>query len=81
MVILDTALRKRAADGNPIRVAMIGAGFMARGIANQIINSVPGMRLVGMARRKKVARQAAPAVAAHRQPAVHRHSPDDFPKT
>lgn len=51
MVILDTALRKRAAEGNPIRVAMIGAGFMARGIANQIINSVPGMKLVGIANR------------------------------
>ena len=30
---------------------MIGAGFMARGIANQIVNSVPGMRLVAIANR------------------------------
>src|SRR3954470_24746707 len=51
MFIVDSALRRRAAEGNPVRVAMIGAGFMARGIANQIINSVPGMRLVAIANR------------------------------
>src|SRR5687768_13864638 len=51
MLIVDTMLRKRAADGNPVRVAMLGAGFMARGVANQIVNSVPGMRLVAIANR------------------------------
>ncbi len=51
MVIVDTALRKRAAEGRPIRVAMAGAGFMARGIANQIVNSVPGMELVAISNR------------------------------
>ncbi len=30
---------------------MIGAGFMGRGLANQIVNSVPGMRLVAVANR------------------------------
>ena len=30
---------------------LIGAGFMGRGLANQIINSVPGMRLVAIANR------------------------------
>ena len=34
-----------------MRVGMIGAGFMARGVANQIVNSVPGMRLVAIANR------------------------------
>jgi predicted homoserine dehydrogenase-like protein len=51
MIIVDTALRRREAEGRPIRVGMIGAGFMARGIANQIVNSVPGMRLVAIANR------------------------------
>ncbi len=51
MIIVDTALRRREAEGRPIRVGMIGAGFMARGIANQIVNSVPGMRLVAVANR------------------------------
>ncbi|AFZ29872.1 oxidoreductase domain protein [Gloeocapsa sp. PCC 7428] len=51
MIIVDRALQERAAAGNPIRVGMIGAGFMGRGIANQIINSVPGMELVAIANR------------------------------
>ena len=48
MIIVDTALQARAEAGNPVRVGMIGAGFMGRGIANQIINSVPGMELVAV---------------------------------
>ena len=51
MIIVDTALAKRAAEGKPIRAGMFGAGFMARGIANQIANSVPGMELVAIANR------------------------------
>ncbi|HEX6088836.1 MAG TPA: Gfo/Idh/MocA family oxidoreductase [Gemmatimonadales bacterium] len=51
MIIVDRALRKLEEDGRPLRVAMVGAGFMAKGIANQIINSVPGMRLVVIANR------------------------------
>jgi predicted homoserine dehydrogenase-like protein len=51
VIIVDTALRKREAEGNPVRVGMIGAGFMARGIANSILNSIPGMRLVAVANR------------------------------
>lgn len=51
MIIVDTELKKRAAAGNPVKVALIGAGFMARGITNQIINSVPGMRLVAIYNR------------------------------
>lgn len=51
MLILDTALARREAEDRPIRVGMIGAGFMGRGLANQIVNSVPGMRLVAVANR------------------------------
>ncbi len=51
MIIVDTALRKRAAEHNPVRVAMVGAGAMGIGVANQIVNSVPGMRLVAIANR------------------------------
>ena len=51
MILVDTALRARAAEGKPIRVGMIGAGFMARGVMNQIINSVPGMRVVAVYNR------------------------------
>jgi predicted homoserine dehydrogenase-like protein len=51
MIIIDTALKKRVAEGNPVKVALIGAGFMARGVANQIVNSVPGMKLVAISNR------------------------------
>ncbi|RZT87198.1 putative homoserine dehydrogenase-like protein [Pseudonocardia sediminis] len=51
MLIVDNALKARAQRGEPIRVGMIGAGFMGRGLANQIVNSVPGMDLVAIANR------------------------------
>ncbi|HEY5753325.1 MAG TPA: Gfo/Idh/MocA family oxidoreductase [Chthoniobacterales bacterium] len=51
MILVDTALARRAAEGRPVRVALVGAGFMGRGIANQIINSVRGMSLVAIANR------------------------------
>lgn len=59
MIIVDKALKECFESGNPIRVAMTGAGFMGRGIANQIINSVPGMKLVAISNRHlEGARQA-----------------------
>ena len=51
MIIVDTALKARHADNNPIRVALIGAGFQGRGIALKIISSTPGMVLAGVANR------------------------------
>lgn len=51
MVIVDTALAKREAEKNPIRVAMVGAGFMGRGVVLQILNSVPGMDVVAIYNR------------------------------
>ena len=53
MIIVDNALKARAEAGNPVRVGMVGAGFMARGIANSILRSFPGMRLVGIANRTR----------------------------
>jgi len=51
VILVDKALEKRQAENNPIRVALVGAGFMGRGIALQIIHSVPGLRLVAIANR------------------------------
>ena len=53
MIIVDNALQVREASGQPIRVGMIGAGFMAQGLANQIINSVPGMELTAVYGRQR----------------------------
>src|SRR5690349_5192016 len=52
MIIVDNALRARQAEGRPIRVGMIGAGFMAQGLANQIRSSVPGMEVVAIYGRR-----------------------------
>jgi predicted homoserine dehydrogenase-like protein len=52
VIIVDTALKAREAQGKPIRVAMMGAGFMALGVANQIVNSSHGMRLSAIYARR-----------------------------
>jgi predicted homoserine dehydrogenase-like protein len=51
MIIVDRALAERERTGDPIRVAMVGAGFMGKGIALQIETATPGMRLVAIANR------------------------------
>lgn len=51
MIIVDTALAAREKAGKPIRVGLIGAGFMGRGITNQIVRYMPGMRLVAISNR------------------------------
>jgi len=52
MIIVDNALKAREAEGRPIRVALIGAGFMSHGLANHIVNTTLGMRLVGVYSRR-----------------------------
>jgi len=51
MILVDNALKAREEQGNPVRVAMVGAGFMGQGLTNQIMNSVPGMRMVAVYNR------------------------------
>ena len=52
MILVDNALQARAAQGNPIRVAIVGAGFMCQGLTNQITHGTPGMRVVAISNRK-----------------------------
>jgi predicted homoserine dehydrogenase-like protein len=51
MIIVDTALEQRERDGRPVRVGMVGAGFMGRGIALQITRYTKGMELVAISNR------------------------------
>jgi predicted homoserine dehydrogenase-like protein len=51
MIIVDKALEQREQEGNPIRVALVGAGYMGRGVALQILQHGVGMRLVAVANR------------------------------
>jgi predicted homoserine dehydrogenase-like protein len=51
VIIVDKALEERRRADNPIRVALVGAGYMGRGTALQIITAVAGMRLVAISNR------------------------------
>ena len=50
-MITDTALQLREAAGEPIRVAMVGAGATGRAIALHLATPVAGIRLVAIANR------------------------------
>jgi predicted homoserine dehydrogenase-like protein len=51
VIIVDDALRRRADEGRPIRVAVVGTGFMGRGLVNQIVSSTPGMQVAAAVNR------------------------------
>lgn len=51
MIITDKALHFREDIGNPIRVGILGAGYMAIGIVNQIVKYTPGMRVAAICNR------------------------------
>ena len=51
MIIVDTALNKLEDQGTPLRVGIIGAGYMGRGVALQILRYTKGMRLVAISNR------------------------------
>ncbi len=51
MHIIDTKLDERERTGNPIRVGVIGAGEMAKGLINQINRYTPGMKVVATCSR------------------------------
>ncbi len=51
MILVDRALEARQREGRPVRVGMVGAGFMGRGVAAQIIRNTPGMELVAISNR------------------------------
>ena len=51
MIHVDSLLAQRQTEGRPIGLGLVGAGFMARGLINQVINSTPGMQLVAVSNR------------------------------
>jgi predicted homoserine dehydrogenase-like protein len=51
MILIDTALEKREQEGRPVRVALVGAGYMGRGIAFPMLTGMRGMRLVAISNR------------------------------
>lgn len=51
MIIVDSALEKRYQENNPVRVAIVGAGYMGRGVALQIVSAFRGLKLVAISNR------------------------------
>lgn len=51
MFILDRELERLEWAGTPIRVGMVGAGFMASGIARQMLHYTKGIELVAVSNR------------------------------
>jgi predicted homoserine dehydrogenase-like protein len=52
VILVDHALQARQVEGKPIRVGILGAGFMTQGLTNHIRHSVPGMRVAAISNRK-----------------------------
>jgi predicted homoserine dehydrogenase-like protein len=52
MILVDSALQRRAELGNPVTVGIFGAGFLGKSMAYQIINAIQGMRLVAICTRR-----------------------------
>jgi predicted homoserine dehydrogenase-like protein len=59
MIIVDKALEARATANNPVKVALVGAGFIGRGVVNLITNSVAGMEVVAIVNRTMAGAQRA----------------------
>lgn len=70
MMITDNLLQAREREGRPIRVGMIGAGFMAQGLVNTIENSVPGMRVAAIYGRRPERARGVYEYAGHEKPGV-----------
>jgi predicted homoserine dehydrogenase-like protein len=70
MMITDNLLQAREQEGRPIRVGMIGAGFMAQGLVNTIENSVAGMRVAAIYGRRPERARGVYEYAGHEEPAV-----------
>jgi len=51
VIIVDKALERRQLDNNPIKVGMVGAGYMGQGMAAVIERNMVGMQVVAIANR------------------------------
>jgi predicted homoserine dehydrogenase-like protein len=59
VILVDNALAERERTHNPVRVALVGAGYSGRNLAYQIIKSVAGLELVAIANRSLAAASTA----------------------
>jgi predicted homoserine dehydrogenase-like protein len=59
VIIVDRELERREEEGRPVRVGMVGAGAMGRGIALQLLGPVRGMELTVISNRSPHAAEEA----------------------
>ncbi len=69
-MLVDAALAQRVEQRRPIRVGMIGAGFMGRGVARQIERYTPGMVLAAVSNRHLAGAQRVYREAGSAEPLV-----------
>jgi predicted homoserine dehydrogenase-like protein len=53
MVIVDTALARREEMGAPVRVAVVGTGYMGSAVVRQLLTPIAGIQLVAVANRSE----------------------------
>lgn len=51
MYIIDSKLKERASQSNPIKIAIIGCGEMGKGLLNQIHRYIPGIKVCALYNR------------------------------
>jgi predicted homoserine dehydrogenase-like protein len=51
MVIIDSALKQRHEEGNPIKLGIVGAGYIGRLVALHISSGIKGMKVVAISNR------------------------------
>lgn len=51
MIVIDEHLKRRARESEPIRVALVGTGFMGFGVLNQLVRHTPGVAVVAVYNR------------------------------
>lgn len=51
MIVVDKELEKLEKSGKPIRVGLVGFGFAGQGFAMQLLEGIPGMKLVAISNR------------------------------
>jgi predicted homoserine dehydrogenase-like protein len=77
MFIVDRELERLERAATPIRVGMVGAGFMASGIARQILHYTKGMELVAISNRHVEGARKAYAESSENDP-IHVTSVDEL---
>jgi predicted homoserine dehydrogenase-like protein len=59
VILVDGALRRRAEEGRPVRLGIVGAGTVGTKVARQVTTATPGMEVVAISNRHPEKAEAA----------------------